>query len=50
VANTTALNHPLVDAAYSAVLSFENALLLWNDDEAAYNLVVDDQTLVETLR
>lgn len=50
VANTTALNHPLVDAAYGAVLSFENALLLWNDDEAAYNLVVDDQTLVETLR
>ncbi|GAB3318861.1 small ribosomal subunit Rsm22 family protein [Haloplanus salinarum] len=41
------LNRPLRDADYGAVLRFENALALWNDDEGAYNLVVDDEAVVD---
>ncbi|MFW5947984.1 MAG: small ribosomal subunit Rsm22 family protein [Halolamina sp.] len=43
----TGLNRALQDAAYGAVLSVENALALWNDDEAAFNLVVDGETVVD---
>ncbi|WP_416839509.1 small ribosomal subunit Rsm22 family protein [Haloferax sp. DFSO52] len=43
----TMLNADLEDAAYGDVLVFENILALWNDDEEAYNLVVDDQTIVD---
>jgi SAM-dependent methyltransferase len=43
----SALNRDLLRAPYGAVLSFENALCLWNDDEAAYNLVVDGETVVD---
>jgi hypothetical protein len=43
------LNHDLAAAPYGAVLSFENVLALWNDDEAAYNLVVDAETVVDAL-
>ena len=45
----TTLNSDLQAAAYGSVLAFENVLVLWNDDEGAYNLVVDDQTIVETI-
>ncbi|MBP1985730.1 small ribosomal subunit Rsm22 family protein [Halolamina salifodinae] len=41
------LNQDLQEAPYGAVLSIENALVLWNDDEAAYNLVVDGETVVD---
>ncbi|MFB6091380.1 MAG: small ribosomal subunit Rsm22 family protein [Haloquadratum sp.] len=41
------LNEALVTADYGAVLAFENVLCLWNDDEGAYNLVVDDETVVD---
>jgi hypothetical protein len=41
------LTEPLVTADYGDVLAFENVLCLWNDDEGAYNLVVDDETVVE---
>ena len=41
------LNRALLSADYGDVLSFENVLCLWNDDEAAYNLVVDRETVVE---
>lgn len=41
------LNRALQDADYGAVLSMENALALWNDDEAAYNIVVDGETVVD---
>jgi SAM-dependent methyltransferase len=41
------LNRRLRNAEYGAVLQFENALALWNDDEGAYNLVVDDETVVD---
>ncbi|KPN30561.1 methyltransferase domain protein [Halolamina pelagica] len=43
----TELNRALGDAPYGAVLSMENALALWNDDEEAYNLVVDGETVVD---
>ena len=41
------LNRALREASYGAVLEFRNALALWNDDEAAYNLVVDAETTVD---
>ena len=41
------LNRALLDADYGDVLGFENALCLWNDDEGAYNLVVDGETIVD---
>ena len=43
------LNRDLAAADYGAVLSFENVLVLWNDDEDAYNLVVDAETVVDSL-
>lgn len=43
------LNRALRDADYGAVLQFENALALWNDDEGAYNLVVDDEAVVDVV-
>ncbi|AFK19093.2 class I SAM-dependent methyltransferase [Haloferax mediterranei ATCC 33500] len=43
----TVLNADVADADYGDVLVFENILALWNDDEEAYNLVVDDETLVD---
>ena len=45
----SALNRALATADYGAVLSFENTLALWNDDEDAYNLVVDGETVVDRL-
>lgn len=45
--NSTALNRELLDAPYGAVVTLEGALVLWNDDEAAINLVADEQTIVE---
>jgi hypothetical protein len=46
-AEASALNRALVDAPYGAVLSVENGLVLWNDDEAAYNVVIDGETVVD---
>lgn len=45
----TSLNDDLREADYGDLLSFESVLVLWNDDEDAYNLVVDDQTIVDRL-
>jgi SAM-dependent methyltransferase len=45
----SALNRALRDADYGAVCRFENALALWNDDEGAYNLVVDGETVVDVV-
>ncbi|MFB6210937.1 MAG: small ribosomal subunit Rsm22 family protein [Halobacteriales archaeon] len=45
----TSLNRSLRTADYGAVLRFESVLVLWNDDEAAYNLVVDDETIVDLI-
>ncbi|MFB6104351.1 MAG: methyltransferase [Halobacteriaceae archaeon] len=41
------LTEPLRTAAYGTVLRFENVLVLWNDDEDGYNLVVDDEAVVD---
>ena len=41
------LNRAVLAADYGDVLGFENVLCLWNDDEEAYNLVVDRETVVE---
>jgi SAM-dependent methyltransferase len=45
----TALNDVLGQADYGDLLRFENVLVLWNDDEQAYNLVVDDETIVDPI-
>jgi SAM-dependent methyltransferase len=45
----TSLNEALESAPYGSVLRLEQALALWNDDEGAYNLVVDDGTIVDVL-
>ncbi|MFB6154236.1 MAG: small ribosomal subunit Rsm22 family protein [Halodesulfurarchaeum sp.] len=45
----TSLNRSLREAAYGDLLSLEGTLVLWNDDEGAYNLVVDEETVVEPL-
>jgi len=45
----TALNADLRTADYGDLLSFERALALWNDDEEAYNLVVDEETVVDRI-
>ncbi len=43
----SSLNGDLQTAPYGAVLSIENVLVLWNDDERAYNLVCDAETVVD---
>jgi SAM-dependent methyltransferase len=43
----TTLNRDLRTAAYGGVVFVENGLFLWNDDEGAYNVVVDDETVVD---
>ena len=43
----TTLNRDLREAGYGAVLFVENGLVLWNDDEGAYNVVGDDETVVD---
>jgi SAM-dependent methyltransferase len=45
----SALNRALEQADYGAPLRFENVLVLWNDDEGAYNLVVDAETIVDRM-
>jgi SAM-dependent methyltransferase len=49
MARETGLNRDLGLAGYGALFVFENVLVLWNDDEGAYNLVVDEETIVDTL-
>ncbi|MCG1003365.1 MULTISPECIES: small ribosomal subunit Rsm22 family protein [Halobacterium] len=44
----TSLNRDLQRADYGDLLSVESALVLWNDDEEAYNLVVDEETVVDS--
>ncbi|NHN49573.1 class I SAM-dependent methyltransferase [Halostella sp. JP-L12] len=43
----TTLNADLRTAEYGDLLTFDGALALWNDDEGAYNLVIDEETVVE---
>lgn len=50
VTRETTLNRALREAGYGDVLVFESVLVLWNEDEGAYNLVVDEQTVVDRVR
>jgi hypothetical protein len=43
----SALNSDLATAEYGDLLVCENVLALWNDDEEAYNLVVDGESVVD---
>ncbi len=43
----TALNRALLRAEFGDALLFDGVLALYNDDEDAYNLVVDDETVVD---
>ncbi len=45
--NETSLNRELLTAEYGDLLVIEGALALWNDDEGGYNLVVDEETVVD---
>ena len=45
----TGLNRDLIEARYGDLLLFESVLVLWNDDEEAYNLVVDGETVVDAV-
>ncbi|MCO8243831.1 class I SAM-dependent methyltransferase [Haladaptatus sp. AB643] len=47
VTRETSLNRTLREAAYGSLLAFEDVLVLWNDDEKSYNLVVDERTVVD---
>jgi SAM-dependent methyltransferase len=47
VTRESMLNEDLQRAAYGDPLVFENVLVLWNDDEESYNLVVDGETVVD---
>jgi 2-polyprenyl-3-methyl-5-hydroxy-6-metoxy-1,4-benzoquinol methylase len=47
LARESGLNRALREAPYAAVLAVENVLVLWNDDESAYNLVVDGEAVVD---
>ena len=48
-AEPSSLNGELTQAAYGDGLYLENALVLWNDDEEAYNIVVDGETVVDRI-
>ncbi|MFB6094797.1 MAG: small ribosomal subunit Rsm22 family protein [Halanaeroarchaeum sp.] len=45
--NETELNRRLVSAEYGDLLAVEGALVLWNEDEEAVNLVIDEETVVD---
>jgi SAM-dependent methyltransferase len=47
VTRESMLNEDIQRAAYGDPLVFENVLVLWNDDEESYNLVVDAETVVD---
>jgi len=46
----SALTAALDRAEYGDPLRFENVLVLWNDDEEAYNVVVDGEAVVDRQR
>jgi len=50
VTDESLLNADLASAGYGDLLSLRNALVLWNDDEGAYNVVVDGETSVDRAR
>ncbi|MFP4218357.1 MAG: small ribosomal subunit Rsm22 family protein [Salinarchaeum sp.] len=49
LAKETSLNRALREADYGTLMTIESGLVLWNDDETAYNVVVDDETVVDAV-
>ncbi|WP_277555505.1 small ribosomal subunit Rsm22 family protein [Halobaculum limi] len=49
VTGESVLNRDLATAPYGSILSVENVLVLWNDDEGAYNLVCGKETVVDVV-
>jgi len=47
VTRETTLNADLAAADYADLVILEGVLALWNDDEGAYNLVVDEESTVD---
>ena len=47
LAQDSSLNVAIREANYGDILVIHEGLLLWNADEAAYNIVADDETLVD---
>ena len=45
----TELNTTLSQAPYGALLAIEGGLVLWNDDEAAHNIVIDQDSVVDRI-
>ncbi len=45
----TSLNRDIEAADYGGLVSIEDALVLWNDDEDAYNFVLDEETVVDAV-
>lgn len=43
----TDLTRTLIEAPHGGVVVVRRGLILWNDDEEAFNLVVDDETVVD---
>lgn len=43
----TSLNDALASSNYGDILEIEGGLVLWNDDEGAYNVIVDEETIVD---
>lgn len=43
----TELNRAITRADYGELVVIEGGLLLWNDDESAYNVVADDETVID---
>ena len=50
VTEPSLLNDDLQAADYGDLLSLQNALVLWNDDKGAYNVVIDGETTVDRAR
>lgn len=47
VVQWSSLNEALRTTPYGGIVTFERALVLWNDDEDAMHLVVDDESIVD---
>ena len=50
VVKKTLGNQSVFDASYGEIILIKMALVLWNEDENACNLVIDDQTTIERTR
>lgn len=44
---TTHMNRQLKQGSYGDVLLIANGLVLWNEDEVAYNLIIDEESVID---